>query len=119
MGEEILDQQAREAYRTRLVELRDELGEAEEANDIERAARARFEMDILAGELASALGLGGRSRTIGDPTERARKAVTERIRAAIRRIEQAHPQMGRHLRHSIHTGAFCSYRPEATTDWAV
>ncbi len=118
-GDEVLDRQAQTAYRNRLVELRDELEDAEAANDGERAARARFEMDVLAAELASALGLGGRSRTTGDPAERARKAVTERIRAAIRRIEQAHPPLGRHLRNSIHTGAFCSYRPEATTQWSV
>jgi tetratricopeptide (TPR) repeat protein len=119
VGDEVLDQQAREAYRKRLVELREELEEAEEGNDIERAARARREMDLLAGELAAAFGLGGRSRKTGDPTERARKAVTERIRAVINRVERAHPALGRHLRHSIHTGTFCSYRPEAPPDWAL
>jgi tetratricopeptide (TPR) repeat protein len=118
-GYEVLDRQAQEAYRKRLVELREELEEAEDANDIERAARARSEMDVLAGELASALGLGGRSRKTGDPTERARKAVTERIRAVIKRIEQTHPPLGHHLRHSIRTGAFCSYRPEVPMDWSL
>jgi tetratricopeptide (TPR) repeat protein len=118
-GAEVIDRQAREAYRRRLVELREDLEEAEDANDIERAARARAEMDLLAGELAAAYGLGGRSRTSGDPTERARKAVTERIRAAIGRIQDAHPALGLHLRNSINTGTFCSYRPEAVIDWSL
>jgi hypothetical protein len=116
---EVLDRQAREAYRRRLVELRDDLEAAEDANDIERAARARAEMDLLAGELAAAFGLGGRSRKPGDPIERARKAVTERIRAAIGRIQSAHPALGLHLRNSINTGTFCSYRPESAVDWSA
>jgi tetratricopeptide (TPR) repeat protein len=118
-GSEILDQQAKEAYRRRLVELREELEEAEDGGDPERASRALEEMDFLAGELAAAFGLGGRSRKAGDPVERARKAVTERIRAAIGRAREAHPALGVHLRHSIHTGTFCSYRPEASIEWTL
>jgi len=45
--------------------------------------------------------------------------VTERIRAVIKRIEQAHPPLGHHLRHSIRTGAFCSYRPEVPMEWTL
>jgi hypothetical protein len=119
LGDEVIDRQARAAYRGRLIELREELEEAEDANDGERAARARAEMDILAGELAAAYGLGGRPRKAGDPTERARKAVTERIRSAISRVEKAHPALGRHLRNSVQTGTFCSYRPEAPIVWAM
>jgi tetratricopeptide (TPR) repeat protein len=118
-GTEVLDRRARDAYRNRLVELREELEEAEGSHDIGRAALARAEMDLLAAELASAYGLGGRSRKAGDPTERARKAVTERIRSAIGRVEKAHPALGRHLRNSIQTGTFCSYRPEAANDWVL
>jgi tetratricopeptide (TPR) repeat protein len=118
-GEEILDRRAREAYRIRLVDLREELEDAEASSDSERAARARVEMDFLAGELASAFGLGGRARRAGDPSERARKAVAERIRAAVARVSEAHPALGRHLRNSIRTGTFCSYRPEAPIDWQL
>ncbi len=116
-GDEILDPRAREEYRIRLVELREELEDAEAANDPERAVRARAEMDFLTGELAAAYGLGGRPRTAGDPNERARKAVTERVRAAIARVSDAHPALGLHLANSIRTGTFCSYRPEAPVDW--
>jgi tetratricopeptide (TPR) repeat protein len=118
-SDEILDEQARSAYRTRLVELQEDVDEAESLHDPERAARARAEMDLLAGELAAAYGLGGRPRKLGDPTERARKAVTERIRATIGRVSGAHPALGRHLQNSIHTGTFCAYRPEAPVDWKL
>ena len=82
----VLDDTARRAYRARLAELDRELDEAEADADLGRAERVRAERSMLASELAAAFGLGGRARMAGDPAERARKAVTMRIRAAIRAI---------------------------------
>ena len=47
------------------------------------------------------------------------KAVTWRIRAGIDRIEREHAELGRHLRHAIRTGTFCSYVPEHPPAWRV
>ena len=69
--------------------------------------------------MAAALGLGGRSRKLGDPSERARKAVAARIRDAIERIAIEHVELGRHLRASVNTGTFCSYAPPSPTSWRV
>ncbi|HKR71242.1 MAG TPA: hypothetical protein VJT16_20575, partial [Streptosporangiaceae bacterium] len=88
-------------------------------HDIERSARLAAERDALIGELARATGLGGRRRRLGDVTERARTTVTARIHAAIGRIERAHPELGRHLRSSIVTGARCAYRPAETVRWDI
>lgn len=118
-GIELVDPLARRAYRARLEELHQQIDEAEGANDLERAARARAEAEFLTAELSAALGLGGRPRRGPDPPERARKAVTWRIRAGIDRIARAHPELGRHLRASIRTGAFCSYAPEHPVAWRV
>ena len=118
-GEDVIDEQAREAYKARLADLQEDVEDAERANDPERAARARAELDFLAAELAAAYGLGGRRRKAGDDTERARKAVAERIRAANSRVKAAHPQLGMHLENSIRTGIFCSYRPETRVAWKL
>jgi hypothetical protein len=116
--DETLDRQAVAAYRARLEELDDDLAEAEDANDIVRAERARTERDFLLEELSSSLGLGGRARGTGpDPVERLRKAVTSRLRDAIRRIDATHPVLARHLSNSVRTGTFCSYRPEQPVVW--
>jgi hypothetical protein len=55
---------------------------------------------------------GGVPRPLG-PTaaERARKAVTARIRDAIRRIADVAPDFGTHLDRTIHTGTVCRYDP--------
>jgi hypothetical protein len=113
----VLDQQARTAYKARLRELAGELAEAERFADVGRAERLRTEQDFLTHELAAALGLGGRTRTTGDPVERARKAVSMRITAAIRAIEKVHQPLGRHLRASVRTGRHCVYEPEDDVTW--
>jgi len=115
----VLDQQARSAYGARLRELEEELAEAEQFADLARAERVRHERDFLARELSAALGLGGRARSSGDPVERARKAVSMRIAAAIKSIEQVHPALARHLRSSIRTGRHCVYEPEDEVTWQL
>ena len=114
---EILDDRARREYRARLVELQRELDEAERDGDLARTGRAREEMDALVETLSGALGLGGRSRALGSGAERARSAVTWRIRSAIKKIAAAHPSLGRHLENSVRTGTYCSYQPERPVAW--
>src|SRR5690606_23996789 len=99
--QEVLDERAPRGYRGRIPYLQREIDEAERDNDAARAARARAEMDALVEALSGALGLGGRSRALGSATERARSAVTWRIRSAIRKIAVVHPSLGRHLEHSV------------------
>jgi hypothetical protein len=71
-----------------------------------------------AGQLALEEGRGV-LHGLRDPVERARKAVTRRIRNAMRRITRAHPRLGQHLATSIRTGEFCSYQPERAILWSV
>ena len=70
-------------------------------------------------ELARATGLRGRTRKMGSAAERARSAVSWRIRSAIKKIGAAHPRLGQHLSNSIRTGNFCVYSPESATGWEL
>jgi len=110
---EILDRQARTAYRRRLAELREELQEAQAFDDLGRAAQAQREIDIITHELAAAVGLGGRSRRAAASTERARVNVTRAIGTALRRIGANSESLSRYLAATIKTGTFCSYTPDA------
>lgn len=116
---EVLDDAARRAYEQRVRDLQRDLDEAEDANDRGRAERARAELDAVVDELTAALGLGGRARTSGSSAERARSAVTQRVRATVRRIDGVHPRLGRHLRAAVRTGTFCSYAPEEPVRWQL
>jgi hypothetical protein len=95
----VLDPRARRELRTRL-------------RDLSGADR-----DAVEAALRQATGLGGRDRRLGDPAERARKAVTARIRDAVDRIAAVHPELGAHLRDAITTGAFCTYSPATPIRW--
>ncbi|WP_378074712.1 tetratricopeptide repeat protein [Chelativorans intermedius] len=118
-GQFILDDKARQSLKLRIRDLQEEIAEAEDMNDPGRAERAREELDQLVEMLSKALGLGGRNRQLGSMSERARTAVTWRIRHAIRKIETLHPDLARHLRTSVRTGTFCAYRPEQPIRWRL
>src|SRR5262249_28739049 len=111
-GLPMLDGPAKAAYQQRLSELRDELDEAERFNDPGRTDRAREEMDAITEQLAAAVGLGGRDRQTASPSERARSTVAKAVKAALKRINDHHAVLGRHLTTSIKTGTFCAYAPE-------
>ena len=115
----MLDPEAREQYRSRLQDLESELEDAAASHDPVREERARDERAFLLAELRSSVGLHGRTRRAIDPAERARKAVTWRIRDAIARAEAAHPPFGRHLRRSVRTGTLCVYDPPEPTRWTL
>jgi len=112
------DAKAKAAYRRRLEDLRDTLDDAERCNDLERAARARAEMEFIAAELRTAYGLHG-SRRSTEPAEKLRKAVTNCIRDVLRKLQRQHEPLWRHLYASLHTGTFCSYQPERPVAWVV
>jgi hypothetical protein len=65
------------------------------------------------------MGLSGNVRKAGGTVERARSAITHRIRGAVRRIGEAHPTAGRHLDRSVTTGTYCRYEPEHPVHWTT
>ncbi|MDQ3990638.1 MAG: hypothetical protein M3291_15890, partial [Actinomycetota bacterium] len=106
----VLDRTALLAYRHRIDELDVELSDAQRAQDLGRERRAVDEREQLLTELRRATRPGGASRTLG-PTaaERARKAVSGRIRDAIRHIQNIQPDLGAHLDRTVRTGNTCRY----------
>jgi hypothetical protein len=111
-----VDASALAQYRAHLSELREERDEAEARNDLAALQAADGEIEWLERELRSAFGA---DRGAGEFAEKARKAVYNRIRAAIDAIADVHPELGRHLSHSVRTGAVCVYQPESPEEWEV
>ena len=100
---------ARQAYRRRIEELQAEIDEADGHHDGERAVRARLELDRLVDELCRQTGLGGRGRSFGDESERARTSVQKAIKRALAIITEAEPIIGREMGPRLVTGARCVY----------
>ncbi len=109
---EMLDDQAKAAYRRRLSELREELEEAKELGNVDRAEQAEQEIEALTSELSRAVGLGGRNRRAASASERARQSITKTIKAVVERIAQSDTTLGDFLSRCIKTGTFCSYVPD-------
>ena len=117
----VLDDEAKECYRRRLVEVDEDIAEAEAMNDPARADLARRDRDYLIAELGRAVGLGGRDRLEGSDAERARTSVFRAITYATRRLDQAHPLLADHLRRAVSTGTWCCYTPDplAPVEWRL
>jgi tetratricopeptide (TPR) repeat protein len=105
----VLDREAISVYRNRLKQLDADIDKAAAGSD--EAASARTERGWLIAQLATASGLGGRTRSFPDSTERARVAVGKAIRRALVRISEADAVIGEHLHQAVHTGVRCSYWP--------
>jgi tetratricopeptide (TPR) repeat protein len=118
-GDPILDEEAKARYKRRLTQLDDEIDRAVERADDVRAAALDQERHALLEELRTAAGLAGRSRRLGDEAERARKTVTARIRDALRKLDERHPELAAHLRATVSTGATCRYHPDRPTPWQL
>jgi pimeloyl-ACP methyl ester carboxylesterase len=119
VAQPVLDERALRQYRTRIRELEQLIDEAERAADLGQLERRRNEWEALTSELAAATGLGGRQRQLNEPAERARKAVTARLRQALGQIRAALPALATHLEANISTGRSCSYRPAQPITWLL
>jgi tetratricopeptide (TPR) repeat protein len=117
---EVIDAQAKDAYRRRLAEIDEDIEQAHTGGDDERAAQAETERDFLIRELARAFGIGGRERRAASGSERARVGVTRAVRHAIARIGEHDARLGEHLSRAVRTGTYCSYLPDPRApDWGL
>ena len=116
---DVVDRRTLAAYRQRLTNLDGDIEDAERDHDLERRARAAAERQAVLDELARATGTGGRARPFANhPAERARKAVSGRVRDAIRKLTPVLPELAEHLDRTIVTGTYCRYRSSGTR-WHV
>ena len=116
-GEPVFDEKARKSYQRRILELQNELEEAESLNDLGRVDSLQEEYQKLMDHLYKSVGKDGTPRKVSGSIEKARSAVTWRIRSAIKKISNIHPELSKHLDVSVNTGIFCEYAPEHEINW--
>src|SRR5262249_55540272 len=107
----VIDSRARTEYASRLRELRAELEEADNFNDLGRSERLRSEIDLISDELTASSGKA--SRRAPAAAERARVMVGKNIRSTMEKIRREVPEWGVHFTRSLSTGYYCLYQPEA------
>ncbi len=106
------------ATKQRLAELREELEEAQEFHDQGRIEWLQDEIAVLSDDLMDAMGLGEHAAAENVEAERARVNISRAIKVAIKKIDECHPALGRHLAHTIKTGTYCSYTPDSRLQMA-
>ena len=118
-GEEVLDSKARDSYKKRIIDIQQQISEAESSFNSDLINQLQEEYDQLIDHLSGAIGLGGKARKVNNTIDKARSTVTWRIRNAIKKITEFDPTLGKHLQNSIKTGVFCEYTPEQEITWQV
>jgi hypothetical protein len=107
--EPVLDDTAKASYRARIGELRAEIDDADDCADLERASRARLELDELIEHLSRVSGLHGATRPFVDDRERARVAVRKAITRALNAIAKLDAEIARELEARVVTGSCCMF----------
>ncbi|GAB7003335.1 hypothetical protein JCM18899A_08060 [Nocardioides sp. AN3] len=121
-GLELLDAESRRALTARLSVLDDRLAELSEDDDrADVRTGLEEERRMIAAYLADGTGLAHRSRATGSNAERARIAVRKAIVAAMARIAETDPWLGRHLHDRVTTGHRCRYSsdPDRPVHWIL
>jgi tetratricopeptide (TPR) repeat protein len=113
-----LDSKAKAQYRRRIKELKEEVDEAKQLNDVGRTERLQAELDFLTAELVAAVTKNGKDRKAASHVERARLAVYKRIEFSLREIRRANPALAAHLTAAIRTGYNCVYLPQTPIQWS-
>jgi pimeloyl-ACP methyl ester carboxylesterase len=116
---EVLDQAAIAEFKQRVLDIEDEKSAAAECADEALYLELETEQDTLLLVLKQGLGLGGKKRQFSSDTEKARKAVSARIRTTLKQIAEVHSELAEHLQTSLKTGVFCSYNTEKNIDWLI
>ena len=73
-------------------------------------------MEQLAEAVATATGLGGRTRELSD-IEKVRKSVSGAVSRDLERISSEHESLGRRLTTAISSGRIFRYAPEREISW--
>ncbi len=114
-ADEVVDQQTIKKCRERYDHL---VAEREHADD-DRISTIETEIAEIAAYLSSALGLGGRSRTMDDEVAKARRRIARVINIAYEKIEESDAELAIHLRNSIKTHTEMVYEPDQEVNWVL
>jgi hypothetical protein len=120
-GLELIDAESRRVLTLRLAELDDRISELSGTGTSEQVAELAEERRAIEAYLADATGLANRSRASGSNAERARVAVRKAVVAAMAKIAEVDPWLGRHLHDHVVTGHRCRYSsdPDHPIRWIL
>lgn len=111
------DKKTIDEVRGEIEDLGDQMRDALEKDDLDRAQSLDQERAKLEKYLKTNTGLRNRPRGFTDERERARKSVSAAIRTAKEMARTSLPELGTHLDAGIKTGFECCYAPQSQVEW--
>ncbi|MBA7675483.1 hypothetical protein ES703_83718 [subsurface metagenome] len=117
--QEIIDKDTLQSCQKRIIDIKNELADAEKNNDLAAQERLEAEKEQILSELNAALNLRGESRSFTDNLDKARKAVTNAIKRALENIKKHSMPLYQHLNNSIQRGINFAYKPDRQTNWQL
>jgi len=94
------------------------VAEREYANE-DRVSEIETEISKIAAYFSSTLGLGKKSRKMGDEVAAARRRIARVINIAFDKIDKSDVELATHLRNSIRTHTEMVYEPDREVDWVL
>jgi hypothetical protein len=117
-GEHVVTEDTYRKMLDDLRELKEDLASLRDNGEIELAFEKQQTIEQFQEHL-SKISFRGHLKRFSDPSEKARKRVSNGIARAIADLEAEHPALARHLDNSIHTGKDCRYTPETEIKWSL
>jgi len=117
--QEIIDEDTLQSCQKRIIDIKNELADAEKNNDLAAQERLEAEKEQILSELNAARNLKGESRSFTDNLDKARKAVTNAIKRALENIKTHSMPLYQHLDNSIQRGIDFAYNPDRKIDWEL
>lgn len=122
-ADDMLDDEGRENFRTRLAEIEERLPllrESDLPTRLDEIDELEIEKAWLVSELNKARGLKGRKRQLGDERNRVRNRVCNAIRRSLRHIKAYDARLSQHLgKPVLNLGHTILYAPRQETSWSV
>ncbi len=116
----VADQEAIDAYKGIVQELKEEVEDAERCHDLGRKDKAQDELGKLQEHLLKITGMGGKSRKFNTDAEKARVAVRKNVSGLIQaEAMDKIPQARKHFENAITYGKFIRYSPEQEINWNI
>lgn len=114
---DIADKKALREYNNRSVYLHQELQEAEEYNDIGKVEKIQLHIQSLQDHMQDIARLGKLSKTFADDRRRARQAIMKALNRALDYLEEAHPDLHKHMKCYLRTRKYLVYDPPFPVSW--
>lgn len=120
-GEDVIDDDYRQAATARLEEIDELIARAREGGEptrLENVEELEKERLFINSVLSKSEGFGGRTRKLGDERNKVRNRVCNAIRRALKKIERYDKPLAEHLQRPVLSlGHTISYVPRSDTVW--